>query len=78
MSNNLKKLNQNQLSSLKHVCMVCGKGPVSGYNKPHSLKRTKTVKKPNTQKVRILDEGNNILELNVCTRCMRTEVKKNS
>jgi len=66
MSNNVKKQNLNLLASKKHVCQVCGKGPVSAYNKPHSMTRTKRVVKPNTQQV----QG-----LTVCTRCMRTSLK---
>jgi ribosomal protein L28 len=71
MSNNLKKLNLNQMASTKHVCQLCGKGPVSAYNKPHSMHKTKTVVKPNTQSVKV--QG---LRLTVCTRCLRTLSKK--
>jgi large subunit ribosomal protein L28 len=56
-----------KINSTKHVCQICGKGPVSGYNKPHSLHRTKRVVKPNTQRV----QGQT-----VCTRCLRTSLKK--
>jgi ribosomal protein L28 len=66
MSNNIQKLNKNLMASTKHVCQVCGKGPVAAYNKPHSMTRTKRVVKPNTQQV----QG-----LTVCTRCMRTALK---
>lgn len=45
------------------ICQVCQKKPGVGYNKPHSLHRTKRTIKPNLQKV----QGKNI-----CARCMRT------
>lgn len=31
-------------------CFLCGKGPTSSYNRPHSLHKTKRVVKPNLQK----------------------------
>lgn len=51
------------------ICEVCGKKPEMGFNKPHSLHRTKKIIKPNIQR----NAGRNI-----CTRCLRTENKKNS
>lgn len=67
MPNNVKKQNLNQIKSMKHVCEFCGKGPSAANNRSHSMRPTKTVVKPNTQKV----QG-----LNVCTRCSRTLSKK--
>ena len=67
MSNNIRKNNLNQMASLKHVCEICGKGPVSSNTRSHSMVQTKTVVKPNTQRV----QG-----LTVCTRCLRTRIKK--
>jgi len=48
-------------------CPVCGKTATAGYNKPHSLHRTKRTVKPNIQKTH-----GQIL----CTRCLRTQTKK--
>lgn len=48
-------------------CSVCGKTNASGYNRPHSLKRTKRTVKPNLQKV----DGKL-----VCARCIRTKNKQ--
>ena len=48
-------------------CSVCGKTTQTGYNRPHSLHRTKRLVKPNIQKI----EGKKI-----CTRCLRTFNKK--
>lgn len=45
------------------VCAICGKTASSGYNRPHSLHRTKKTIKPNLQ------PRGNVL---ICTRCLRT------
>ena len=47
-------------------CGICGKKTTIGYNRPHSLHRTKRKIFPNIQK----QEGKYI-----CTRCLRTENK---
>jgi len=51
------------------VCQICGKKETMGYNKPHSLHRTKRKIYPNIQKI-----GGKL----ICTRCLRTSVKKAS
>lgn len=43
--------------------MLCGKGAVMAYNRPHSLKHTKRLVKPNIQ---------SFYGLPTCTRCLRT------
>jgi len=48
-------------------CQICGKSTTMGYNKPHSLHRTKKIIRPNIQKI----EGQFI-----CTRCLRTKAKR--
>ena len=49
------------------ICEICHKGPVAGYNRPHSLHRTKRIVKPNIQKI------NGIY---MCTTCLRTLKKQ--
>jgi|GEM_PF-463587 len=66
-NNNVRKQNLNQLNAAKNYCDICGKGPSAANNRSHSMRATKTVRKPNTQKV----QG-----LIVCTRCMRTNASK--
>lgn len=79
MSNNVKKLNLNQIKSTKHVCQICGKGPSAANNRSHSMRATKTVVKPNTQKVTIEEpETQKTVRINICTRCLRTSNKKSS
>jgi len=48
------------------VCQICGKHPVSGYNRPHSLHHTKKLVKPNLQKSN---------HRKICTACLRTLTK---
>ena len=69
-NNNVKRNNLIQMASIKHVCQLCGKGPVSANNRSHSMLATKTVKKPNTQPVKVAG-----LKIQVCTRCLRTMSK---
>ncbi len=47
-------------------CIVCGKGPVSAFNRPRSLHKTKRVVRPNL--VKFDDDGTKI-----CTRCLKTQ-----
>lgn len=61
-------MNNTKISDPK-TCEICAKKPVVGYNKPHSLHRTKRTVKPNVQKI----QGKLI-----CTRCLRTQNKKSS
>lgn len=49
------------------VCEICKKSPRVGYNRPHSLHRTKRTIYPNIQKI----QGKII-----CTRCLRTASKR--
>lgn len=48
-------------------CMLCGKGDTIRLNRPHSLKRTKAVVKPNLQKK---------FGAIMCRTCFRTLGKK--
>lgn len=48
-------------------CFICQKGERVGYNRPHSLHKTKRVIRPNLQKWK---------GKLVCTRCLRTIKKR--
>ncbi|HLB95435.1 MAG TPA: bL28 family ribosomal protein [Patescibacteria group bacterium] len=50
------------------TCEICFKKIQVGFNRPHSLHRTKRLIKPNIQKN---------LGRKICTRCLRTLNKKN-
>ncbi|MBP2639972.1 MAG: 50S ribosomal protein L28 [Negativicutes bacterium] len=56
---------------MANVCLVCGKGEVTGNNVSHSNLKTKRVWKPNIQRVKALVNGE-IKKINICTRCLRT------
>ncbi len=53
------------------VCVVCGKGKVSGFKVSHSHRKTKRVWNPNIHKVKILFKGSP-RRLNVCSRCLKS------
>lgn len=52
-------------------CELCGKGPLVGNLVSHSNRKTKTVSKPNIQKVKAVVDGRPV-RLRVCTRCLRS------
>lgn len=54
------------------VCAFCHKGDSVGYNRPHSLHKTKRVVKPNLQSYSDPASG---LKFIACTRCIRTTTK---
>ncbi len=60
---------------MSRVCVICGKGKVSGNNVSHSNRHTKRTFSANVHKVKIEIDGKESSEY-VCTRCLRTN--KNS
>nr|MDD6335613.1 50S ribosomal protein L28 [bacterium] len=52
-------------------CEICGKGRMSGNNVSHSNIKTRRSWAPNTQKVKVLENGTPVMR-NVCTRCLRS------
>lgn len=56
------------------VCDICGKTKSFGHNVSHSKRRTNRDFRPNVQRKRMVI-GNELVRLNVCTRCMRTAQK---
>jgi len=59
---------------MSKVCVICGKGRVSGNNVSHSNRRTKRSFNANVHKVSVEIDGIESKEY-VCTRCMRTSKK---
>jgi large subunit ribosomal protein L28 len=53
------------------VCAICGKHRHVANKISHSNIKTKTVQRPNLQRVRILIDGSP-RRVKVCTRCLRT------
>ncbi len=61
------------------VCEICGKGPATGNNVSHSVRRTKRRFLPNLVKKKILDPVKNVfVRKKICTSCLRTMNKKMS
>lgn len=59
------------------VCEICGKGPSTGNNVSHSVRRTKRRFLPNLVKKKVIDPMTNLLaKKKVCTSCLRTMNKK--
>jgi large subunit ribosomal protein L28 len=52
-------------------CEICGKSVQFGNNVSHSHKKTKTMQKPNIQKVKALVD-NKVVRKYACTRCIRS------
>ena len=59
---------------MSKVCVICGKGKVSGNNVSHSHRKTKRTFEANVQKTTVEIDGKPSVEY-VCTRCMRTAKK---
>lgn len=60
-------MKNNQTKTDSMVCSVCGKRPVSGSTRSHSMRRNKRTVFANIQKI-----GKHF----ICTRCLRTQSKK--
>ena len=59
-------------------CEICGKGPMAGNLVSHSNIKTKTVRKPNIQRVKAVVNGTHV-RVRACTRCIRSgRVEKRS
>jgi len=56
---------------MSRVCAICGKGPSFGNNVSHANNKTRTVWRPNLQKVKAVKNGS-IKTIKVCTRCIRS------
>lgn len=56
---------------MARACEVCGKKPVTGNNVSHANNKTRTIWRPNLQKVKALQDGR-VRSMKVCTRCIRS------
>ncbi len=55
-------------------CDYCGKSPMHGNSRSHSMKATKRQFKPNIQRIKVLEEDR-LVSRNVCARCLKTLTK---
>lgn len=57
------------------TCEMCGKKPSFGHNVSFSKRRTNRIWRPNVQKTTIVAADGTMVQIRVCTRCMRTMTK---
>lgn len=55
-------------------CDSCGKKPMFGNNRSHSLKATRRQFKPNVQRIRVYENGERVRKY-LCTKCIKTLAK---
>ncbi|MFH0802363.1 MAG: 50S ribosomal protein L28 [bacterium] len=60
---------------MSRICMLCGKGPLTGNQVSHSNRKTKRRWLPNLQKTTINVDGTD-KTMRICTRCLRTSRTK--
>lgn len=56
---------------MAQVCEICGKRRMVGHKVSHSNIKTKRVKRPNLQTVKVIVKGTT-RRMRVCTRCIRS------
>lgn len=56
---------------MSRKCEICGKGPSFGNNVSHANNKTRTIWRPNLQKVKAIRNGS-VSTIKVCTRCIRS------
>ncbi len=62
--------------TMSKFCEICGKGPSSGNNVSHSVRRTKRRFLPNLIKKRIWDPIKKMFtKVKICMKCLRTSRK---
>jgi len=61
---------------MAQVCEKCGKGPTTGHNVSHSVRRTKRRFLPNLVEKNILDmKTGKSKKMKICAKCLRTASK---
>ena len=62
--------------NMSKVCEVCSKGPVSGHNVSHSVRRTKRRFMPNLTTKKIFDpKTGETTKVKICMKCLKTTSK---
>lgn len=56
-------------------CEMCGKKPMFGNYRSHSLKATRRQFKPNLQHVTIMSKSGERVRKTLCTKCIKTLAK---
>ncbi|MFO8101251.1 MAG: 50S ribosomal protein L28 [Dehalococcoidia bacterium] len=55
-------------------CEICGKSRQFGHRVSHSMHHTNRQWRPNIQKTTVMVDGKK-KRINICTRCLRTQMK---
>lgn len=58
------------------VCELCGKKKSTGFKISHSHIKTKRTWNANIQKVRVAVKGKYVRRMNLCTRCLKSNLVK--
>ncbi len=56
---------------MARICEICGRGPDFGHSVSHSGRKSKRVRAPNLQRVRVIYQGRR-RRMWVCTRCLKS------
>lgn len=57
---------------MSRVCSICQKGQMTGNNVSHSNRKSRRAWQVNVQKIKVVDNNNNVSSQYVCTRCLRS------
>ncbi|MBN2087821.1 50S ribosomal protein L28 [Candidatus Peregrinibacteria bacterium] len=61
---------------MSKVCEVCNKGPATGHNVSHSVRRTKRRFMPNLTTKKIFDpKTGETTKVKICMKCLKTSSK---
>ena len=60
---------------MSQVCEKCGKGPSTGHNVSHSVRRTKRRFLPNLITKKMVNAKGVIEKVKMCTKCLKTTSK---
>jgi large subunit ribosomal protein L28 len=57
-------------------CEMCGKKPMFGNRRSHSMKATRRQFKPNLQRIRVTQKDGTRVRKTLCTKCIKTLAKQ--
>lgn len=55
-------------------CETCGKGPMFGNRRSHSMRATRHKFKPNLQRVKVMENGG-LVRKTLCAKCIKAMAK---
>lgn len=55
-------------------CESCGKGPMFGNRRSHSMRATRHKFKPNLQRVKVMENGG-LIRKTLCAKCIKAMAK---